>query len=122
MDLNEFYRLMGSSLAEQIERLGSERLLYRFLLRLPDDASLSELRRGIDSSDTVTVFRAAHTIKGIAMNLGLATLQNASAPLAEALRNKTAPEALASCADLIDALLAELDRAVALIRELSPAT
>ena len=118
MELNEFYRLMGSSLAEQVERLGSERILYRFLLRLPDDSALTELRLGIENSDTANVFRAAHTVKGIAMNLGLTTLQNASAPLAEALRNKTEPEALASCADLIDALLAELDRTVALIREL----
>lgn len=44
----------------------------------------------VRTQDAETAFRAAHTLKGVALNLGLTDLAEAAAAMTEALRGRTA--------------------------------
>ena len=47
-------------------------------------------RFGHQAGDTTTAFRAVHTLKGVALNLGLGSLAHASSQMTEALRARAA--------------------------------
>ena len=73
MTLERLYREAGGDLAGTVARLGGEERVERFLQLLAGD-------------DTFAMLRAAHTLKGVAANMGLLRMQEASSALAEALR------------------------------------
>ena len=72
MNLEKLYQEMGGDMADAVRRLGSASAVERFLRMFAGDA-----RRA---------FRAAHTLKGLAANLGLVQLWQAASALTEALR------------------------------------
>ena len=49
-------------------------------------SSFDELCEAVDRSDWERAFRAAHTLKGVAQNLGFDRLYAVSVPLTEAMR------------------------------------
>lgn len=86
MTIREFYTLVGGSYDDMSERFPSDALILRFLTMLPQDGSMELLARSMDAADAKTAFRAAHTLKGVALNLGLTALANACSALTEELR------------------------------------
>lgn len=48
--------------------------------------SMQNLTNAMNTGDTTTAFRAVHTLKGVALNLGLGSLAHASSQMTEALR------------------------------------
>ena len=58
---------------------GSEALLLRFLRRLPEDKTFAALSDAVAAGDLTGVERGAHTLKGVAANLGLDALRDAAA-------------------------------------------
>lgn len=86
MSLEVFYDRVGGSLADTLRRLPSEAFIKKFLLRYPDDPSFPQLEEAVAQSDWETAFRAAHTVKGVAQNLGLEDLYRSADALTEALR------------------------------------
>ena len=86
MTLREFYTTVGGSYDEVIERLGSEKLILKFVLRMPEEPTFQQLKDCVESGNAAEAFRAAHTIKGVCLNLGLATLGKSSGELTELLR------------------------------------
>ena len=74
MTIREFYTLVGGSYDDMSERFPSDALILRFLTMLPQDGSMELLARSMDAADAKTAFRAAHTLKGVALNLGLTAL------------------------------------------------
>lgn len=50
------------------------------------DTSYSNLCAALNEGDYESAFRAAHTLKGVALNLGLGRLAKSSSELTEALR------------------------------------
>ena len=52
----------------------------------PGDDSMQNLTNAMNAGDTTTAFRAVHTLKGVALNLGLGSLAHASSQMTEALR------------------------------------
>ena len=88
MNLQEFYQSAGGSASDTVARLGgNEEIVRKFLTKFPSDTSFAELVRSLDSGDTQTAFRMAHTLKGIAANLGLETLFNRASAVTEFLRS-----------------------------------
>lgn len=85
--------LPGISVKSGLTRVGGNRNLYRKLLRKfsrnhADDAN--DLRNALDKDDTGTATHLAHTMKGLAGNLGAHDLHMASANLETDLRlNRT---------------------------------
>ena len=74
MTIREFYTLVGGSYDDMSERFPSDALILRFLTMLPQDGSMELLARSMDAADAKTAFRAVHTLKGVALNLGLTAL------------------------------------------------
>lgn len=76
MKLDEFFRCVGGGYGEAKARFQNDERIVRFLNMFPGDAT--------------TAFRAVHTLKGVALNLGLGSLAHASSQMTEALRARAA--------------------------------
>ena len=87
MGIKEFYTETGSSYKDVADRLGSEDFILHFVVKFKEDENFDLLKAALKNGDTDTAFRAAHTLKGIAANLGFTDLYNAATPITEALRN-----------------------------------
>lgn len=87
MTLQECYEKMGANYDEVRRRLLKDERIQKILLLFLKDPSYESLKAAMDSGDRETAFRAAHTLKGISLNLGLTALQQSSSALSEALRN-----------------------------------
>ena len=94
MSLKDCYEALGGSYDEALGRLRSERILQKFVLKFLDDGSYAELLAAMEAKDGETAFRAAHTIKGVCLNLGFDTLFKSSNTLCEALRGGWTDDAL----------------------------
>ena len=86
MTLEEFYAKIGGNSADVLRRLPSEAMVRKFIGKYPADTSWGSLESAINSQDWEAAFRAAHTLKGVAQNLGFQRLYLSSAALTEALR------------------------------------
>lgn len=82
----EFFNSIGSDYDDVVRRLGTEAAVRRFILMFKDDPSYEELKRALSDGDVNTAFRSAHTMKGVAINLGFTRLYEASSELTEILR------------------------------------
>ena len=88
MNLQEFYAVVGGNCEEALSRLMGEAMLRRFVAKFPSDQSFAALKQAIADGERETAFRAAHTIKGLCLNLGFGKLLASSEALTEALRNE----------------------------------
>ena len=86
MTLSELYANLGSSIDAVLKRIPSEQMLRKFVKMYEKDPSYDQLVEAVKASDWQTAFRAAHTLKGVAQNLGLDQLQSSASELTEALR------------------------------------
>ncbi len=86
MTLQEFYAQIGGNYADTVRRLCNESLVLRFVKKYPANPSFDELCIAIEKADWETAFRAVHTLKGVAQNLGFDRLYAVSVPLTEAMR------------------------------------
>lgn len=72
-----------------MSRLRTDDRVRKFLLKVPDDPSYSQLCTAMQERNVEEAFRAAHTLKGVSKNLSLTGLAYSSSNLTEALRGKT---------------------------------
>lgn len=95
MKLDEFFRCVGGDYGEAKARFQNDERIVRFLNMFPGDDSMQNLRNAMNAGDTPTAFRAVHTLKGVALNLGLGSLAHASSQMTEALRGQNSlPESV----------------------------
>lgn len=90
MNIEEFYASFdpsGNEYANVMGRLGTERLVSKYLKKMVDDKSFENLQKAVAAGDYKEAFMASHTIKGICMNLNLKPLAESSDVLTEELRN-----------------------------------
>lgn len=83
MTLQEFYAQIGGNYADTVRRLCNESLVLRFVKKYPANPSFDELCAAVDRADWETAFRAVHTLKGVAQNLGFDRLYAVSVPLTD---------------------------------------
>ena len=93
MTLSECYAALGGDYGPVLDRLRSEAMVKKFLLRFPEDGSYDLLAQALAAGDQAEAFRGAHTLKGVCQNLGLDRLYGSSAELCEALRGELREEA-----------------------------
>ena len=86
MNLEKLYQETGGDMAGAVRRLGSIAAVERFLRMFAGDDTFAMLQAAISAGDGQRAFRAAHTLKGLAANLGLVQLGQAASALTEALR------------------------------------
>ena len=112
MSLRICYEGLGGNYDEAIGRLRSERLVQKFVLKFLTDGSHSDLVAALKAKDGPAAFRAAHTLKGICLNLSFDRLYASSNRLCEALRSGWTDEAPA----LAEAVEADYRITIAAIR------
>ena len=115
MTTKECYEQMGENYEEVIERLGSERILKKFAIKFLTDKSVEELKQGLEEKDGEKAFRAAHTLKGICLNLGFGKLYAASSDITEKLRGRET----ADCEPLLEEVEKQYNNVVAAVERLS---
>ena len=86
MTLSELYAALGGDVQAVLARIPSEAMIRKFAKMYPQDTSFAELRQAVDACDWDGAFRAAHTLRGVALNLGFSYLADAAGALTEHLR------------------------------------
>ncbi|MBC8531733.1 Hpt domain-containing protein [Gehongia tenuis] len=77
----------GADYSVTMERfMGNEGMYFKFLNMLLEDQSLKNLGAALAASDYQGAFEAAHTLKGVAGNMGLTPLYNVVCEIVEPLR------------------------------------
>ena len=109
MTIQQCYEAIGSPYEEVFQRLGSEQLIGKFVVKFLDDPSFWSLLTAMESGDKKAAVLAAHTLKGVSQNLGFIDLYEASAKLTEALRKEEEAE------KLLDAVKAAYEKTVSAI-------
>ena len=93
MTLDECYAALEGDYADVLNRLHSERLVQKFVLKFINDGSYDLLCSSFETKNREEAFRAAHTLKGVCQNLSFTKLYQSSHNLTEALRIDWTPEA-----------------------------
>lgn len=86
MTIKECYEQMEGDYEDVHARLRMDTLIRKFFLKFPDDKSFGQLKEALEAGDYEKAFRGAHTLKGVAQNLGFTALYEASHRLTEDLR------------------------------------
>lgn len=89
MTLSEFYIQNGGDVKAVLKRIPSEEMIKKFVLKFRGDPSYSQLKDALAAGDLKAEFFAAHTLKGVAQNLGFTELFQAVSELTEKLRGAT---------------------------------
>jgi two-component system sensor histidine kinase/response regulator len=111
----------GLDSADGLRRVGGNNKLYVKLLRqfVSEQAdAVGQIRTALATNDTETATRLAHTLKGVAGNLGAGSVQVAAAAVEQLLREggpsaEATNAALEQLATVLDPLLAQLRAALA---------
>ena len=88
MTVQECYESIGADFEGVLGRMGSEAMVKRFALKFLDEPSYRSLVKAVEEQNAEGAFRAAHTLKGICLNLGLDGLYEVCASLTERLRGR----------------------------------
>ena len=88
MTLKECYDALGGNYEDTVRRLYNEKLVEKFLFKFEEDPSFENLKKALEEENLEAAFRAAHTLKGVAQNMGFDNLAESSSVLTEALRSR----------------------------------
>lgn len=114
MTLRECYEKLQGDYEGTLGRLCSEKLVEKFALKFLADDSFAHLEESMEVGNYSEAFRAAHTLKGVSLNLGFTKLYEVSDEITEALRAGEKPENEA----LLGKVREEYERTVAVLQEL----
>ena len=74
MKIRECYEQMGADYDNVLSRLGSDAIVERFARKFLEEKTFDNLKEAMEKRDAEEAFRAAHTLKGICLNLGFDNL------------------------------------------------
>ena len=97
----------GADYQNTLDRfLGKKSFYLKMLGMLPEDKNMQRLEEALSKGDLGGAFDAAHTMKGVAGNLGLAPLYDAICAIVEPLRIRESREDYpALCREIKEELL-----------------
>lgn len=101
MTLQELYKIIGGNYDSITDRLRTEERIRKFVLLFLKDNSFQSLTQALEQGDIEEAFRAAHTLKGVCMNLSFDALFCISSEITEYLRNQELSSAFQVLPDLI---------------------
>ena len=91
MTVEQAYSVLGGDYNEVIRHLQSDDIIKSIVEMFIRSTTLNELMRAAESRDIQGVFDAAHSHRGVALNLSLTKLAESAGELTEALRGGTDP-------------------------------
>lgn len=86
MTVEKFYESIGGDYVGTKARLMTDERIARFVNKFPADGSYQLLLDSLAANNVSEAFRAAHTIKGVAQNLGFTALFTIAEEVTEILR------------------------------------
>ena len=89
MTLEECYTAMGANYQAVLKRFYKPDMIRRFVKMFLQDDSFRLLTDAMAKQDVKEAFRAAHTLKGVCLNLGFDNLSSPAVALTEILRAGT---------------------------------
>lgn len=113
MTIEECYKKMGANYQDVIKRLPSVSMIEKFALKFREDTSFQELETALNEKQVDLAFRAAHTLKGVCMNLGFDHLYKSSFEITESLRASNLDLALQQ----FDAVKEQYSKTIAALNE-----
>ena len=121
MTLKECYDAFGGNYQEVKERLRSDGLIQRMVVKFLDDPTYERLCVAVGEENYEEAFREAHTLKGVVLNLSFGRLGESSGVLTEFLRGRTElqEEEKTCCEGLFQQVRKEYQAVVEAIRELA---
>ena len=84
MDVKDCYREFEGNYEDALSRLMNDTLIEKFLKTFLNDDSFNSLSVSIENSDS---HEAAHTLKGVSLNLSLSRLSASASEITEYLRD-----------------------------------
>lgn len=87
------YQIAGGDYAGVIGRLRTNERIAKFVTMFADDASYTNLIDNMAAENWDEAFRAAHTLKGTARDMGFIDLSDRASEVTEALRASDAVQA-----------------------------
>lgn len=79
----------GADVQATLKRfMGNANMYMKFLKKFPADPNYQKLGESLEAGDYEEAFKCAHTLKGVAANLGLVPVQTIVSGLVEELRSK----------------------------------
>lgn len=98
---------MGMDVDTTVKRfMGNEALYLKFLYKYQNDQSVVSIQQHINDQNAEEAFKSAHTLKGVAANLGLDPIAQHASDIVELLRGKSQFSEVDT--DKLNALNAEL--------------
>lgn len=89
MTLQEFAAVTNMDLDGTMARFANmEKLVKKFLKKFPSDPSYQELCTAVEANDQGGIERSAHTLKGVAGNLGFQELFDVNQKIVDAVRSQ----------------------------------
>ena len=87
MNVKECYDLVRGDYEDVRRRFISDNRITRFALLFLKDDSMDGLRKAMEEENCELAFQAAHTLKGVCLNLGLTGLSEPVSSVTELLRS-----------------------------------
>lgn len=87
MNIKDFYAVIKGDYNSVLSRFPNESFACNFIFKFSGDDSFSMLCDALSADDYENAFRAAHTLKGLCLNLGFSVLGASAGEMAEALRS-----------------------------------
>ena len=115
MSVDSFYSAVGGDAASVRGRLMTDERIMKFMGMFLADPTYENLANSLQEGDMEAAFRASHTLKGLADNMGLTGLHKAAYDLTEALRpdDAGAPTDVSRVRDLLAQVQLEQERILA---------
>ncbi|MCI9136997.1 MAG: Hpt domain-containing protein [Lachnospiraceae bacterium] len=88
-EIKESLSAAGVNMEDAMERLMNNEMLFeRLLMKFKNDSNFAGLEKALDEKNYDEAFHCAHTLKGVAGNLGMEELTNADIVVVEKLRSQ----------------------------------
>lgn len=88
MTIEVLYKKIGGDYSEILDRLESPEIIEKYIIKFLKDDSFKKLNAAIRERKRADAFRAAHTLKGVCLNLSLGALLLPVNKLTEDLRRE----------------------------------
>lgn len=119
MTVQEFYESIGGSYETVKSQMLKDELIHRFVLKFLNDKSYDTLVEAVNAQNYEEAFNAAHTLKGVTLNLSFKKLISSVSELTEFLRNKKNDQVdKLECEKLMQVVTADYNEVVSVIDEL----
>ena len=89
MNVKECYEAIGGDYESMKRRFLKDDRIQKFALMFLKDSSMDDLRAGMCEKDCEKAFLAAHTLKGVCLNLGFSGLLAPVSEITEKLRARS---------------------------------